>query len=108
MEHSSDFAGIFHQEMGVTHLEDPDEYLRVSPITYVREMRTPLLILHSENDLRCPIEQAEDLFVALRLLGRTPEFLRFPGESHELSRSGAPKHRVQRIEAILDFFDRKL
>ena len=108
MEHSSDFAGIFHQEMGVTHLEDPDEYRRVSPITYVREMRTPLLILHSENDLRCPIEQAEDLFVALRLLGRTPEFVRFPGESHELSRSGAPKHRVQRIEAILDFFDRKL
>ena len=108
MEHSSDFAGIFQQEMGVTHLEDPDEYVRVSPITYVREMRTPLLILHSENDLRCPIEQAEDLFVALRLLGRTPEFLRFPGESHELSRAGAPKHRVQRIEAILDFFDRKL
>jgi dipeptidyl aminopeptidase/acylaminoacyl peptidase len=108
MEHSSDFAGIFEQEMGVNHLEDPDEYLRVSPITYVKEMRTPLLILHSENDLRCPIEQAEDLFVALRLLGRTPEFLRFPGESHELSRSGAPKHRVQRIEAILDFFDRKL
>jgi len=108
MEHSSDYAGIFHQEMGVTHLEDPDEYLRVSPITYVREMHTPLLILHSENDLRCPIEQAEDLFVALRMLGRTPEFLRFPGESHELSRSGAPKHRVQRIEAILDFFDRKL
>jgi len=108
MEHSSDFAGIFQQEMGVTHLEDPDEYLRVSPITYVRDMRTPLLILHSEHDLRCPIEQAEDLFVALRLLGRTPEFLRFPGESHELSRAGAPKHRVQRIEAILDFFDRKL
>jgi dipeptidyl aminopeptidase/acylaminoacyl peptidase len=108
MEHSSDFEGIFQQEMGVTHLEDPDEYMRVSPITYVEQMRTPLLILHSENDLRCPIEQAEDLFVALRLLGRTPEFLRFPGESHELSRSGAPKHRVQRVEAILDFFDRKL
>jgi dipeptidyl aminopeptidase/acylaminoacyl peptidase len=108
MEHSSDYAGIFHQEMGVTHLEDPDEYLRVSPITYVREMRTPVLIVHSENDLRCPIEQAEDLFVALRMLGRTPEFLRFPGESHELSRAGAPKHRVQRVEAILDFFDRQL
>jgi dipeptidyl aminopeptidase/acylaminoacyl peptidase len=71
-------------------------------------MHTPLLILHSENDLRCAIEQAEDLFVALRLLGHTPEFLRFPGESHELSRSGAPKHRVQRMEAVLDFFDRHL
>jgi len=108
MEHSSDIAGAFRLEIGVGHLDDPEEYLRQSPITYVREMRTPLLILHSENDLRCAIEQAEDLFVALRLLGRTPEFLRFPGESHELSRSGAPKHRVQRMEAILDFFDRHL
>jgi dipeptidyl aminopeptidase/acylaminoacyl peptidase len=108
MEHSSDIAGIFRTEIGVGHLEDPDEYLRQSPITYVRDMHTPLLILHSENDLRCAIEQAEDLFVALRLLGHTPEFLRFPGESHELSRSGAPKHRVQRMEAVLDFFDRHL
>ena len=108
MEHTSDMAGSFRSEMGVTHLDDPDEYARVSPITYVRDMTTPLLILHSENDLRCPVEQAEDLFVALRMLGRTPEFLRFPGESHELSRAGSPKHRIQRIEAILDFFGRHL
>ncbi|MBV8160829.1 MAG: S9 family peptidase, partial [Acidimicrobiia bacterium] len=108
MEHTSDVAGSFRTEIGVSHLDDPDEYRRQSPITYVRDMHTPLLILHSENDLRCAIEQAEELFVALRMLGRTPEFLRFPGESHELSRSGAPKHRVQRMEAILDFFERNL
>jgi dipeptidyl aminopeptidase/acylaminoacyl peptidase len=75
---------------------------------YAKNVKTPLLILHAENDLRCPIEQAEELFVALRMLGRTPEFLRFPGESHELSRAGAPRHRLQRIEAILDFFGRNL
>jgi dipeptidyl aminopeptidase/acylaminoacyl peptidase len=108
MEHTSDVAGSFRTEIGVSHLDDPDEYIRQSPMTYVRDMHTPLLIIHSENDLRCAIEQAEDLFVALRMLGRTPEFLRFPGESHELSRAGAPKHRVQRIEAILDFFGRTL
>jgi dipeptidyl aminopeptidase/acylaminoacyl peptidase len=108
MEHTSDYAGTFHAEIGVRHLDDPDEYRRMSPVTYVREMTTPLLIIHSENDLRCSIEQAEELFVALRMLGRTPEFLRFPGESHELSRAGAPKHRIQRIEAILDFFGRHL
>jgi dipeptidyl aminopeptidase/acylaminoacyl peptidase len=108
MEHTSDVAGSFRTEIGVNHLDDPDEYIRQSPITYVRDMHTPLLIIHSENDLRCAVEQAEDLFVALRMLGRTPEFLRFPGESHELSRSGAPKHRVQRVEAILDFFGRNL
>jgi dipeptidyl aminopeptidase/acylaminoacyl peptidase len=71
-------------------------------------MTTPLLILHSENDLRCPVNQAEELFVALRLLGRTPEFVRFPGESHELTRSGAPRHRAQRAEVVIDFFRRRL
>jgi dipeptidyl aminopeptidase/acylaminoacyl peptidase len=69
---------------------------------------TPLLILHSEDDLRCPITQAEEFFVALRSLGKDVEFYRFPGESHELSRSGSPVHRVQRAEIILEFFDRHL
>jgi dipeptidyl aminopeptidase/acylaminoacyl peptidase len=108
LEHGSDVAGVFASYVGVRHFDDPGAYLRQSPITYVREMRTPLLILHSENDLRCPINQAEELFVALRLLGRTPEFVRFPGECHELSRSGAPRHRVQRAEIVIDFLRRHL
>jgi dipeptidyl aminopeptidase/acylaminoacyl peptidase len=108
LEHGSDVAGVFASYVGVRHFDDPGAYLRQSPITYVREMQTPLLILHSENDLRCPINQAEELFVALRLLGRTPEFVRFPGEGHELSRSGAPRHRAQRAEIILDFLRRHL
>ena len=62
--------------------------------------------MHSENDLRCSVEQAEELFAALRLLGKEVEFVRFPGEGHELSRSGAPVHRVQRFEVLLDWFDR--
>ena len=67
----------------------------MSPIRYVRDIDVPMLILHSEDDLRCPISQAEELFVALRLLGKDVTFYRFPGESHELSRSrlaGAPPH----------------
>jgi dipeptidyl aminopeptidase/acylaminoacyl peptidase len=71
-------------------------------------MHTPLLILHSEDDLRCPISQAEELFVALRMLKRDVEFVRFPGESHELTRAGAPKHRVMRFELLLEFFGRHL
>jgi dipeptidyl aminopeptidase/acylaminoacyl peptidase len=71
-------------------------------------MTTPLLILHSEDDLRCPISQAEELFVALRLLGRDPVMYRFPGENHELSRSGSPRHRITRAELILDWFRRHL
>lgn len=107
--HTSDIGASFPAGyIGTTHLEDPEEFLRQSPVTYYRDMKTPLLILHSENDLRCPIEQAEDLFVRLKMSGRDVEFVRFPGESHELSRSGAPKHRVERLEIILDWFGRKL
>lgn len=106
---TSDIGPFFDSGyLGVSYLDDPAELLRVSPVSYVKNITTPLLILHSENDLRCPVEQAEQLFVALRLLGRDVEFHRFPGESHELSRAGAPKHRVQRMELLLDFFDRHL
>lgn len=108
MAFTSDLGPYFRSYIGPTHLEDPEEYLRQSPITYVENVRTPLLILHSEQDLRCPVSQAEELFVALRMLGREVEFVRFPGESHELSRSGAPRHREERFRIILDFFDRHL
>jgi dipeptidyl aminopeptidase/acylaminoacyl peptidase len=64
--------------------------------------------VHSEEDRRCPIQQAEELFMALRLLGRTVEFYRFPGESHGLSRTGSPVHRVQRIELLIEWFSRWL
>jgi dipeptidyl aminopeptidase/acylaminoacyl peptidase len=108
LEQGSDVAGVFRTYVGVSHLEDPDEYRRWSPIEHVEQMRTPLLILHSENDLRCPVGQADALFVALRMLEREVEMVRFEGESHELSRSGAPVHRVQRLQVILEFFDRHL
>jgi dipeptidyl aminopeptidase/acylaminoacyl peptidase len=108
MEHTSDIATMFVDYVGARHIDDPDEYLRQSPITHVRNIETPVLILHSEDDLRCPIEQADELFVAMRLLGKPVEFVRFPGESHELTRAGAPQHRVTRFELVLDWFDRTL
>jgi len=107
-EWSSDIATAFRADHGVSHLDDPELYLRMSPARFVREIQTPMLLLHAEDDLRCPINQAEELFVALRLLGKDVEFHRFPGESHELSRSGSPKHRIQRMELILEFFGRHL
>ena len=69
LEQSSDIATAFRTYVGKSHLEAPDIYLRHSPMTFVEQITTPLLILHSEQDLRCPISQAEELFVALRLLG---------------------------------------
>jgi acylaminoacyl-peptidase len=88
--------------------EDPELYWRYSPLAYVRDIHTPLLILHSEEDLRCPIEQAEQLFVALKHMRREVRFVRFPGENHELSRSGKPSHRLQRFGYILEWFAEKL
>ncbi len=107
-EHNSDISGFFRDYVGWTHLQRPDVYVRQSPSTYVADMRTPLLLMHSEDDLRCPISQAEELFVSLRLLGRNPELVRFPGENHELSRAGSPQHRVMRAEIILEWFQRHL
>jgi dipeptidyl aminopeptidase/acylaminoacyl peptidase len=79
-----------------------------SPLSVADRIGTPTLILHSETDFRCPIEQAEQLFTALLRNGTPVEFLRFPGEGHELSRSGKPRHRVERFEAILEWHDRWL
>ncbi|MBI5087954.1 MAG: S9 family peptidase [Actinobacteria bacterium] len=107
-EWSSDIGSSFRVEHGPSHLDDPDAYVSISPMQRVRDIEVPMLLLHSEDDLRCPISQAEELFMALRLLGRDVTFYRFPGEGHELSRSGSPVHRVQRAEIILDFFAEKL
>ena len=107
-EWSSDIGTVFRVEHGPNHLEDEEEYKRMSPVRHVRNINVPFLIIHSEDDLRCPISQAEELFVAMRLLGKDVTFYRFPGETHELSRSGSPVHRVQRAEIILDFFAKHL
>jgi dipeptidyl aminopeptidase/acylaminoacyl peptidase len=84
-------------------------YTERSPLTYASRMRTPLLLMHSEADLRCPIEQAEQLFVQLRRIGKTTvDMVRFPEESHNLSRSGRPDRRVERLERIVGWFDKYL
>jgi dipeptidyl aminopeptidase/acylaminoacyl peptidase len=105
---SSDLFWIFERQFGGPMWEDVDAYLADSPSTYAQNIETPVLVLHSENDLRCPIEQGEHLFTLLRLLGKEVELLRFPAESHELTRSGSPIHRVLRFEAVLEWFDRYL
>ncbi len=76
-----------------------------SPLKYAEVVVTPTLIMHAEDDARCPIEQGEQWFTALKRLGKAEvELMRFPGEGHELSRSGRPDRRVARLEAILDWF----
>ncbi|NIA22783.1 MAG: prolyl oligopeptidase family serine peptidase [Proteobacteria bacterium] len=105
---SSDFGYQFRKEFGTTFWEDMSYYLEYSPISYVKNIKTPLLIIHSENDLRCPIEQAEQLYTALKILKKKVRFARFPGESHGLSRMGTPSRRLKRLELMTDWFKKYL
>jgi dipeptidyl aminopeptidase/acylaminoacyl peptidase len=100
---SSDIGWFFSDAL---YGADPAEVVRLSPLTYAHMIDIPMLIIHSEHDWRCPVEQAQRLFVALKRRGAETEMLLFPGEGHELSRSGRPKHRVARLEAVVDWFDR--
>jgi dipeptidyl aminopeptidase/acylaminoacyl peptidase len=105
---SSDLFWVFGRHFGGSPLDDADAYLRHSPAMYADRIETPLLIVHSEDDLRCDVEQAEQLFIALRLQRKPVELVRFPAEGHELSRTGSPAHRAMRFEIMLDWFGRYL
>jgi len=91
-------------EYGVHPWEDWDLYRRHSPLTYATSVTTPLLIQHSEKDLRCTITQAEELFAVLRSLRKTVRLMRVPDESHELTRSGTPFRRVDNLRLIDQWF----
>lgn len=79
-----------------------------SPMEHVDEVRTPALVIHSEDDLRCPVEQGQRYFTALKRNGVPTGLLLFPGEDHELSRTGTPHHRRLRFEHILRWWSRYL
>jgi len=106
---SSDFNWTFQTELGnKPPFEDLQNYWAHSPIAYIGNARTPTLVLHNENDLRCPIEQSEQVFVALKKLGVDSEMVRFPDEFHGLSRTGRTDRRIARLNHILKWFDKYL
>lgn len=105
----SDIGYFFTKwEVGSDLDENPDKLWHHSPLNYVDQIETPLLILHSENDLRCPIEQGEQLYVALKHRQKKTMFVRFPDSDHNLSRSGHPELRVERLKHIAGWFDTHL
>jgi dipeptidyl aminopeptidase/acylaminoacyl peptidase len=103
---SGDIGGaeFGREEFGAAPWEDPTFYREHSPLTYAPDIRTPLLIQHSEQDLRCTITQAEELFSVLRIHGRPVRLMRVPGESHELTRSGTPFRRAENLAQVRDWF----
>src|SRR5581483_903147 len=86
--------------------DDPMKLWAMSPIAYLRNMNTPSLILHSENDHRCSVEQGEQIFAGLRQRGVPTRFVRFPEESHGLSRGGKPSRRIERLNEIRAWLDK--
>ncbi len=101
---SSDIGWFFPQQ----YHQSPEAMREQSPMTHVAEVTTPTLVIHSEADWRCPVDQGQRWYAALRAQGVEAELLLFPGEGHELSRSGRPKHRHARFEHILRWWQRFL
>jgi dipeptidyl aminopeptidase/acylaminoacyl peptidase len=98
--HERDFGGdIFHNY---------DEYWKYSPLRLVANVKTPTLVLHSDNDFRVPIEQGEQWFRALQHYHVTSEIVMFPRENHNLTRTGEPKHLVESMNWQIYWFDRFL
>jgi dipeptidyl aminopeptidase/acylaminoacyl peptidase len=83
-------------------------YLKQSPLLHASKVETPLLIEAQEGDLRCPIEQAEQFYIALKVQKKTVRFIRYPNEFHGMSRNGKPWHRIHRLKAIQSWFDEYL
>jgi dipeptidyl aminopeptidase/acylaminoacyl peptidase len=107
---SSDIGPWFDRQYLLGELpEDWDRWWKASPLAEAHRITTPTLVLHSDGDWRCPVEQAQQLFAMLLRSGVEAELVRFPEEEgHELSRSGKPRHRVERFQIILEWHDRFL
>ncbi|HSQ26574.1 MAG TPA: S9 family peptidase [Anaerolineales bacterium] len=106
---SSDMNWVFQHTLEAgAPFEDFEKIWDRSPIKYIGNAQTPTLVIHSENDLRCPIEQGEQVFVSLKRLGVDTEMVRFPGEFHGLSRTGRTDRRIVRLNHIARWFNQYL
>ena len=104
---TSDVPTLMSNEFDAEPWENHEAFWDNSPLKYAANIKTPLLLIHSENDFRVPIEQGEQLFAWVRRATDTPvKMLRYPRDGHELSRSGEPKHRISRLTEMIDWFDR--
>ena len=85
--------------------ETPERLWAQSPLKYAKNVKTPTLFIHSDEDYRCPLAEGIQMYAALADLGVETRLCLFHGENHELSRSGKPKHRQRRLKEITDWFE---
>lgn len=104
----SDIGYYFNNWQLGAGMDDVEKLWNHSPLKYVANVKTPLLILHPENDERCPIEQAEQLYVTLKSQGKETEFIRFPDADHDLTRTGKPNLRFAHLEQIARWMEKYL
>ncbi|MDO5027836.1 MAG: S9 family peptidase [Bacillota bacterium] len=95
-------------QVGFTPWEDIEKIWDNSPLKYADQVKTPTLIIHSEEDFRCDVDQGYQFYTALKYFGVDAEMLMLRGENHNLSRTGRPKQRIERLKAIADWFQRKI
>jgi dipeptidyl aminopeptidase/acylaminoacyl peptidase len=106
---AADLGWFLERTLGAPWDDGGRKLFENSPMRNAHEIDAPLLIMHSERDYRCPIDQGEQLFTLLRRLGRSEtEFVRFTGDGHGLSRSGRPRNRILRLRAIVHWLARHL
>ncbi|WDL96154.1 S9 family peptidase [Alicyclobacillus sp. ALC3] len=106
---ASDCGPLFvESQLGGDIFTNAEALWQMSPLKYAQNVKTPLLLIHSENDLRCPMEQSEQFYTAIKRNGSEVELLRVPNASHGLSRDGKPKLRLARLNAIFDYIHARL
>lgn len=103
---TSDIGYFFYKDETGQDISRPDKLWEISPLAHAQKVETPLLLVHAKDDLRCPFEQAQQFYTSLLYFGKTAEMLVFPNSHHELSRTGRPSYRVERLRAMVDWFER--
>lgn len=105
---TSDWGWLWNRSFGAYPEEDAPKLWEMSPIKHIANVQAPLMVMHYEGDDRTPLEQGEQVFVALRRLGKETGFIVFPEESHTMPRTGTPSRRVERLGYILDWFKKQI
>jgi dipeptidyl aminopeptidase/acylaminoacyl peptidase len=102
---TSDIPLFDIHEIGGLPQDNMETYIERSPVTHLRKTKTPVLLLHHEGDLRCPIAQSEEIFQALKAMGKTVEFVRYPGGFHRYM-THAPSQTADRVRRQIAWFER--